>query len=186
MYLEDVSAKQRDVSITQIHVTHYADYSDPCTVYIVNKCEKIDLSSGNPTWKTLPGMKEGRSCFNPCMFHDYVYLYGSKSKLIEAFSPHTDSFLPLILLLPDYSRSCVYVHNTHLVILSKEYITQFSAGPAGQLLPHFQARCSAADFEWTNSQPVLDPTRSLVFLFSVNRCVGLDMETGAQVQVFPS
>jgi len=161
-------------------------YLDPCTAYTVKECEMIELSSPNFSWKALPGMIEARYSFNPCLFSDYVYLCGYPSNLVEAFSPQTDSFLPLPLQLPESSPSCVYVHKNCLVVFSYNYITTFFAGQASQLLPHSQARCPAGRTKWCNSQPVLDPTHSLVFLFQWSQCVSFDMETGAPVAVFPT
>ena len=64
-------------------------YLDPCTAYAVEQCEKIDLNSGNLTWKSLPDMKEARWGFNPCLFKGDIYICGN-TYIVEAFSPQTD------------------------------------------------------------------------------------------------
>lgn len=179
-YSEDVSPKQTNVSITQATVTEHEGMhpSNCCTAYTVKQCEKIDLSSRSLTWKVLPNMKQGRLGFNPCLFHQYVYLCGSLSLLMETFSPETDSFLPLPLTLPEAESCCLYVHNNCLVVLSSNYMTQFSAGPAGRLLPHFPVRNPTYLHLYQNTQPVLDS--DFVFLFQGDKWVSFHRNTGAQ------
>ena len=159
-------------------------YSGDCTVYSVKHCERLDLGSQNLAWEALPDMKEGRWSFNPCLFNEYVYLCGCLSKLIEAFSPLTESFLPLPLPLPESSPSCLYVHKNSLVVHTKNYVSKFSAGLAGQLIPHSPVRCPAPVSKSSNSHPVLDPTRCLFFLFRRERCINFNVETGALVEIF--
>ena len=158
---------------------HYSDY---CTAYSVPKCEKIDLTSRNLTWKALPDMKESKCGFNPCLFHEFVYLCGYKSDLVEAFAPQTESFMLLSIQLPESSYYCLYVHNNRLVVHSYNYITQFSAEQAGQLSKHSQVRCCVRTEKWGNCQPVLDLTRSLFFIFQEDTCYCFSMETGDRVR----
>ena len=155
-------------------------YSD----YAVKTCEKIDLNIRNSTWEALPDMVEARSSFNPCLFTEYVYLCGYYSGLVEVFSPQTDSFLPFQLQLPEVSNCCVYVHNNSLVVHSYGYLTQFSAGQAGHLIPLSQSCCPTPISKYSNCHPVLHPTRSLFFLFQECECVSFKMETGVLVQEF--
>jgi len=153
----------------------------------VKQCEKIDLSSANLTWKALPDMIEGRWGFNPCLFHEYVYICGAESKIIEAFDPHINRFIPLQYHLSDGSCSCLYVHQDYLVVLSSRYITKFSARRAGQLLPHSQTSSPASVGKGLfNCQPVPAPSQHLVFTFQHGKCYSYNMETGAEVQVFPT
>jgi len=159
-------------------------YLDSCTAYSVKKCEKIDLNSDNLTWKGLSDMRESRWSFNPCLFTEYVYICGGNSRRIEAFSPETDNFLPISLLLPENSCACLYVHNNHLVVHSNNYLSKLSAGQAGQLVLHSQLSCTITVYKGSSSHPVLDLTRGLCFLFWEDRCVCFRMETGV-VQKFP-
>lgn len=146
----------------------------------MQQCETINLGCENPTWKALPEMNEGRCGFNPSLYQGYVYVCGFPSYLVEAFSPHTDSFLSLQLRLPDKSYYCLYVNNNTLVMHSRSYIIQFSTGTAGQLTPHSQACCFVPKYKWSNSQPVLDQSRSLFFLIQEDTCYRFNMETGVQ------
>ena len=164
---------------------HYSGY---CTVQSVKKCEKIDLSRPDLKWKSLPDMTRSRCDFNPCLFNDYVYLCGGNPAcFIEVFFPQTDSFLqlPSHLNLPKSDVCCLYVHKNCLVVHSENYITQFSAGPAGQLVRHSQVLCPSRKCNRSSSKPVLDPTCSLFFVFQRNSCYSFNMNTGAQVQEFP-
>ena len=137
------------------------------------------------TWKALPDMREGRSGFNPCLFSGSVYLCGgNSSQLVEAFSPQTDTFLPLQLQLPENSHRCVYVHNNLLVVHSYQYISKFTAGQGGQLIQHSQVRTQTPVNKHSNSQPVVDTTQGLFFLFQLTKVVSFNMETGAQVRTF--
>jgi len=155
--------------------------SNICTAYSVKKCEKIDLSGQRLPWKALSDMREARHCFNPCQFKKYVYLCGNYSKLVEIFSPRTDTFLHFQLQLPEFAPCCVYVHNNSLVVHSWNYITQFSTEHA----KHSKVRClTPLDYKKSNSHPVLDPTRNIFFLFQENRCVSFNMKTGNPLQGF--
>jgi len=155
-------------------------YSESGTAYTVKQCEKIDLNNRNPRWVVLPDMHKVRANFNPCLFNGYVYLCGSM--LVEVFSPQTDTFLSLSFKLPKDPSCALYVQKNCLVVHTKSYITKFAAGPAGQLVLHSQVLCPTPALKWSNSLPVLDPTRSLFFLFREDRCYSFSMETGVEVQ----
>lgn len=150
----------------------------------MKKCEKIDLKSHNCTWEALPDMREGRDCFNPCQFKGFVYVCGRGSQLVEAFSPQTDSFLPFPLQIPENSRCCLYVHNSFLVVQSEAYITKFAAGEAGKLVPHSQVRSTARVSNYSNSQPVVDPTLGILFIFQKDKVLSIMMETSVEVKSF--
>jgi len=148
----------------------------------VNECEKIDLSSHVST--ALPSMREAKCSFNPCLFCGYIYLYGGENQLMEAFSTRTDSFLPLLFPLPEASSCCLYVCNSFLIVHSYRYISKFAAGNAGQLLSHSQVEAQMSVNKYSNSQPVLDCLHGLFWIVQENRCICMDMDTGAQVQSF--
>ena len=139
------------------------------------------MELNNRTWKALPDMREGRGYFNPCLFSGCVYLCGRDSQLVEAFSPQTDSFLPLQLSLPEDQHCCLYVHNNLLVVHSNQYISKFTVGQKGQLVQHSQVP-SPPVYKHSNSQPVVD--KGLFFLFQETQVVSFNMETGAQVRSF--
>lgn len=130
-------------------------------------------------------MIEGRGGFNPCLFHAYVYICGFDSRLVEAFSPQTDIFLPLHLELPDSNCCCLFVHNSFLVVHSYEYIFKFAAtGEAGALVLQSQICSQKPVVKYPNSQPVLDTSRCLYFIIQGYKAISLNMETGVEVQSF--
>ena len=70
------------------------------TVYVfgglgINTCEKFQLLQN--TWVGLPPMQEYRWWSNPCLLLGVVHLCGQGTTAMEAFAPHTDTFLPLLI-----------------------------------------------------------------------------------------
>ena len=131
-------------------------------------------------------MKEGKSKFNPCLFGGYVYVCGGKFRLVEAFSPQTDRFLLLRFQLPEALPSFLYVHHNCLVVHNMSYVTKFKARRSGQLAPYSQVSCPAYMYKYSNSQPVLDSSRSLFYIIRHDGCFSFHMETGDQERVFRS
>lgn len=73
-------------------------------------------------------MREARFDFNPCAFHEYVYLCGRGTKSIEAFCPDTEAFLQLHAELPEGDSPCLVVQeNCQLLVLSREYASRWAA-----------------------------------------------------------
>lgn len=147
----------------------------------LKECEKMNLSDCK--WTALPDMKEERCYFNPCEFNGYVYVCGSQ---LEAFSPLSNSFLPLQLpqLTHIYPPCTLYVHNTLLVIHSENYISKFSAGLEGQLVQHSYSKTQAYVYNFSNSQPLLDSDRGCFFIVQGDRSLCIDVETGLELQRF--
>ena len=129
-------------------------------------------------------MREGKHSFNPCLFNEHVYVCGDGSQLVEAFSPQTDNFLPLQVLLPEANHCCLYVHSNLLVVHSSQYISKFAAGQTGQLAQYSQVRSQTPALKWFNSQPVVDLSRGLFFIFQRDKILSLNMETGDLMQRF--
>ena len=150
----------------------------------MRQCEKFSLNNRTRAWKALPSMREARHCFNPCLFSGCVYVCGSGSLLIEGFVPHTDSFLPLKLSLPETYLGCtLLLHNNLLVVHSKNYIVKFAVQQA-QLVQHSPVPSQEDANKWPNSQPVLDSAHRFFFIFQYDQCICFDVETGVQVQRF--
>lgn len=122
-------------------------------------------------------MREGRRCFNPCLFNAYVYLCGSGSLSLEAFAPQTDSFLPLQPQLPESSNCCLFVHNNLLVVHSQSYISKFAADRAEQLVQRSQVRSQKPANKHSNSQPVVDSALGLFFIIQKGQVLGFNIET---------
>lgn len=102
---------------------------------------------------------------------------------MEAFSPHTDDFLPLSLSQsPENSLKILYVYNNLLVVHSDNFISKFAAGQGGQLAQQSQFKTHNTVKKWTNSQPGLDPARGLFYIVQGHVCICLDMETGEEVE----
>lgn len=128
-------------------------------------------------------MKESRGEFNPCLFNGFIYLCGSGSQLVEAFSPHTDSFLPLQVGVPEIRACCLFVHNDLLVVHSYQHISKFAAGQAGQLVLHSQVPAQIAASKLSNSQPVVDSIRGFYFLFYEGKVFTINLETGVKLRL---
>jgi len=175
MCLADVSSKQL-VPSTQTTVTGNLAVGRGYAGYL-KECEKLDLTRRR--WQALPDMQDGRSGFNPCLFNKWVYVCGWGSKLVEAFSPRTETFLALQLTLPQTDSGCtLYVLGQMLVLHSGGYITKYHAKPKGQLFQSFQAKHKGLEEKWSNTQPVLDSNYGYFFIFQYDRCICLTMAKG--------
>lgn len=145
----------------------------------------IDLAEHNRKWKALPDMREKRCNFNPCLFKEYVYLCGQGSKLMEAFSPQTESFLALQFQLPEDSACCLLVHNNLLVVHSSAYVSKFAAGQLVQ-----SSQISSRHLEKLfNSPPVVN--QGVFFICHMGKgfrnmgdVLCFNIETGSLVQRF--
>lgn len=101
---------------------------------------------------------------------------------MEAFAPQTDLFLPLHLSLPEARGCCLFVYNDLLVVQSAYYVLKFAEEQKGELILRSHIQFQEENRKAPSSQPVLDPTRRLVFLFQFDQCFVFDIETGAKVQ----
>jgi len=165
--------------------SHYIGFGDNYTDDdILKTCEKIDLEGYVRRWADLPSMQYGRGKFNPCWFHELLYLCGSSSSQMETFSPQTDLFLPYVYKLPEYESCCSYVHNNLLVVHSRNTIVKFTEGQSGQLVQHSQVRTKTTLGKNANSQPVVDATRGCFFIFKEHECLKINMKTGELIQSF--
>ena len=143
----------------------------------VKTCEKFDMA--NNRWGPLPDMKEARSCFNPCLFYGIIYLCGCGSTIMEAFSPETDTFLPVQIPVPSTSNCCSYVDDDQLVLHMTSSILKFAAGQGGQLVKRSEIG-SPGVHKYQNSQPVVNKASGLYFITWNGSCLRFNMETGAQ------
>lgn len=150
----------------------------------MKQCEKIDLNIYNGTWECLPDMREGRCYFNPCLFSKWVYVCGVGSQMVEAFSPQSDSFLAFQPRLPESSSCCLFVRNNSLEVHSLNFISKFTAWQTGELVKRFQRRLPTPSDKRSNSQPVVDFTRDLYFIYQGNMVLSHNLETGMEVQSF--
>ena len=114
------------------HFNHRSKVNKGRSGSATEKCEKLSLRRNS--WRALADMKEARSNFNPCEYHDYVYLCGQDSHLIEAFNPQNDAFLQL---QTSFSQACaclLFIDNQQLVILSdNNTVTKPTAGREHEL-----------------------------------------------------
>lgn len=130
-------------------------------------------------------MKAGRYGFNPCEFRLWIYLCGKGSGLIEAFSPHTEEFLPLEVSLPEDSYSCLFVHNNLLVVHSDNFVSTFKQGiQPHDLVQYSQVKTSGTMSKRPNSQPVLYYASNVFSIMQKGICLCFSMNTGQQVQKF--
>ena len=132
-------------------------------------------------------MAAARYYLNPCMFSGIVYLCGATSSgatLMEAFSPETDTFLPVQITVPENGYPCLYVDNNLLVVHLSSYILKYAMGPDRQLIKQSEIRSPSVN-KWQNSQPVIDKAQGLFFIDQQGPCLRFNMETGAQVSSIP-
>lgn len=129
-------------------------------------------------------MREARFSFNPCLFSGYVYLCGQCAIEIEAFSPQTDSFIPLDVDLKCSGSCSLFVYGNLLLILSSDYSNKYAAEPEGQLVLKSYERLPCHASKTSNSRPVLDSTRGLFFLIDEGKAISFLLETGERVQIF--
>lgn len=92
------------------------------------------LKSGN--WERIADLNEPKCWSNPCLFHDYVYLYGSESLKIEAFDLRKETFS--VLLSTDFiGRNGFFLlvsKEEDLVIHQSNQVFRFRKGPGEQLV----------------------------------------------------
>lgn len=128
-------------------------------------------------------MKESRFWFNPCLFNGYVYLCGYCTIKIEAFSPQTDSFIPLELnLRASYSCSLI-VRDNLLLVQAFDSIYRYSAEPEGGLVLKSREELTKYADKSSNSHPVIDTARSLYYLIQQGKILACRLETGEGVQL---
>lgn len=144
--------------------------------YGLQTCEKLELH--NSKWIPLPSMREARWSFNPCMLLGTVYLCGGNSATMEAFTPQTDAFFPLHVMLPQSCGACcLYFHNHLLVLHSYGCILKFAVEPNGQLTKH-SIRSAAPTFKFQNSHPVVDKEKGVFYVIFNWECCSFFMKTG--------
>lgn len=143
---------------------------------VFETCEQFTSNK----WTLLPSMREARYDFNPCMLLGIIYLCGFNSRMMEAFAPETNTFLPLQIPVPHSSPYCLYVDNHLLVLHSNSYILKFAMRPDGQLTKCSEIRSPNCP-KWQNSQPVIDKENGVYFMVYKGKCLSLTMETGVQV-----
>jgi hypothetical protein len=161
----------------------YTDFSGASEYSALCECEKIDLIAQNRTWIALPDMEYGRFSFNPCLFRRFVYLCGVGSLRVEAFSPQTDSFQTLHLINPLAGCSCLYAYKALLVLCAKEFMAKFSAKEDGQLT-QLSLVPTKRLLKSSNTQPVVNSVRGVVFIVQNGRCLSFSLETGVLEQDF--
>ena len=143
-------------------------------------CEKYKMQDGAwwswwsaPTWQCMPEMKDGRSGFNPCEWHGYLYLAGAGTDAVEAWDLNREVFEQVQVRLPEeYSRCVLYVQETELVVISEKFITRWthSNGPnivKAREIPHptWSVLCSMP--------PVVDPERDIVYMMTAGKCYAI-------------
>jgi len=146
----------------------------------VKSCEKFELP--NNKWTALPDMREARAYFNPCLFNGIIYLCGYYSQIMEAFSPETDTFLPVQIPVLENASGCLYVDNDLLVLNMENHILKFAAGQGGQLDKRSRVEASSFD-RYQSSQPVVDKANGVYFMIKGGECLCFKMETGVQVKL---
>ena len=148
----------------------------------LNSCEKYHLQQH--TWTLLPSMKQARYHFNPCLFHENIFLCGDWSPLLEAFSPQRDQMLPFQLSMPVdvLSPCCMYVEDNCLVVHFNHNILKYRVEEAKKLVQTSRS-ITQERVMWQNSQPVVDEVLRLYYIVQNGNCYCVNMDTGVAVPV---
>lgn len=102
---------------------------------------------------------------------------------MEVFSPQLNCFLPIQLRLPESTACVLFVHNNFLVVHSEHYISTFAGGQAEQLVP-ITLNTTRPMSKYSNSPPMVVPTRDLYFLIQSSKIRSFNLVTGEEVQRF--
>ena len=112
----------------------------------LKSCEKLTLSP--PVWTEICDLLAPRSAFNPCEFHDFIYIMGGNQPDCEVFDPLMESFSLLSLSLPDISNSCLFHSDDSFFLLTNHKFVTWN-GFSESVSTH-KKLCA-----WTNSPPVV-------------------------------
>lgn len=86
----------------------------------LKSAERFSLASGQ--WTAVAAMTHARMCFTPCMWQHEIYLpsMDSTPKPVEVYSPATDSYrcLPLVLQDSLYFGCVAYIAHGELLVLT--------------------------------------------------------------------
>jgi len=152
----------------------------------LKECEQLKLPSESwwaslwqPNWLEMSQMRDARSGFNPCEFHNFIYLCGAGSDCIEAFDPIESRFLLVQVRLPEeYSRCLLYTQNEELVVMSEKYVTRYRAEEGHQLEKTEVKRHQS----WSvlgNMAPVV--RESLLYVVLVGKCYEISEEERREI-----
>ena len=136
-------------------VTHDGDsvfvFGGTGTDGLVDKCEAFGLN--NRRWRRLANMTTARDFFNPCLYTNFVYLFGGrKTNLCEKYSIAANLFTPLRIQLPLEGHTTSVLAANCILIIQRKSIARW--------------RIEALELErvwtdghggscWGNSNPVL-------------------------------
>ena len=105
-------------------------------------------------WRKLPKMTTGRSNFNPCFYHNFVFLCGFGSEEMEAFDPVASIYIPLNVKLRENTPCCLLTLCNSLVVWSYQYIHLFSCEEPGKIQEKTRVERQKQCLKYQNSQPV--------------------------------
>ena len=81
-------------------------------------------------WQFVQPMAIPRANFNPCLFHEIIYL---SSWIIEGYSPARNTYIDYQVKLPGNPVRCVYVDSSELVVHTEFLVIRFEMGSNGVL-----------------------------------------------------
>ena len=119
-------------------------------------------------------MKEARWGFNPCEFHELLYLCGWGSESMEAFDPDSRTFLLLNVTLPENSDCYLFVESEQLVVLSDHFVTRWSLSEGCDLV---QLNSIRHKEYWVRSfmAPVVDPAAGVIYICYDGECYSINL-----------
>lgn len=86
-------------------------------IHSLIKLSSVEAYIGE-TWQIIGKMKAPRMAFQPCISNKIVYLAGGQTTKIETFDPQTLIFTELNPQLQEASRSCAFLYNDQILILT--------------------------------------------------------------------
>lgn len=120
-------------------------------------------------------MREARFDFNPCEFHEILYLCGGWCFSIEAFDPKACTFLQVQALLPESTDTLAFAENCELVVMSFNYVTRWNAGLQHGLLLRFRATHPSVDVV-SSLPPILDSVNSILYYSYCGSCESIQLD----------
>lgn len=147
---------------------------------LLQQCTKIRIN-GPKIWEEMPGLQHGRAHFNPCFYHDFIYLMGGCIRdSIEMFSPAANTVCTLrAKMFTEINHACsVWVHSDELCVLTEFNYVRYRLKGADLTL----TSCLSHHNNWKpspNSPPVV--LGDLAFIIRKKECSWCNVQTGQLV-----
>ena len=137
--------------------------------------ERLSIARSNTQWEVLPRMSASRHGFNPCLFHDLVFLCGHGSECIDAYSPTKGVITRMKATQPESYGCTLVAEQGVLTLISYNFTTRYRLGSDCQLV---KTDCTSHEkhFTWLCASPVVCDGQ--VFITQHYYCIWMNAETG--------